>query len=612
MNKTKFLSEIKWWLPLVLVAIVVFANTLSGEFVYDDNRQILRNSLIQDNSLIGKALTSDVWAFKGDGTIAASNYWRPTFTAWNIICFRLFGTNPFGWHLLNILLHAGICLLAFLFLRKLDLPPIVAFAICLIFAVHPVHVESVAWIAGSPDLLFTLAFLGSLWFAHSYAKSSKLSAIVLSVLFYAIALGAKEIGILCLPVYWLIFSKFSDNPKSKNSTLLVYLGIAIVYFIARIGVIGAISLPPQDAASFGSALLTVPSIFVFYLQQTVFPLWLSANYSLRPIETIGLLNFIVPIIISIIVLIGLFYLAKRSKLGLIGIAFFILPLIPAMNSTAFIREQIVHDRYLYLPILGILLILFPILHEGLEKFRKEAILLASIAISLPLAVQTYAYNRSWLNDLAIWENASKVDTNSSFTFSQYGSELSESGKISDAIAAYTKSLGIKETQRGLYGRGRNYTAQKKYTEAEKDLLKALQMPIESTEAYASYQIYESLAIVYSEQLRYAEAEKILVDGRKKLPIYYAALTEKLAVVYYHQDKKSEALAELEAAKAQARRELLPESKMVFLRIGMLNNELGKKDEARKYLQEFLNLTASLKDKNTEQGRQQALNLLKKL
>ena len=66
----------------------------------------------------GKALTNDVWAFKGDGTVTASNYWRPTFTAWCIINFSLFGLDPYGWHFLNLLLHLGVCLLAFLLLRK--------------------------------------------------------------------------------------------------------------------------------------------------------------------------------------------------------------------------------------------------------------------------------------------------------------------------------------------------------------------------------------------------------------------------------------------------------------------------------------------------------------
>src|SRR5690348_14352520 len=88
-----------------LIAFVAFARSLGGEFVYDDNRQILMNPLIQQPQLYSKALTSDVWAFKGDGTVSASNYYRPVFVSWLIVNFALFGANPFGWHLLNVLLH---------------------------------------------------------------------------------------------------------------------------------------------------------------------------------------------------------------------------------------------------------------------------------------------------------------------------------------------------------------------------------------------------------------------------------------------------------------------------------------------------------------------------
>ena len=119
------------------MCLAVFANSLGGEFVYDDTRQVVRNILIQDNSLIWKVLTSDVWAFKGDGSVAASNYWRPTFTLWNIICFRLFGMNPVGWHVVNVMLHTGVCVLAFSLLRRWAYSAAIAFAITLIFAVHP-------------------------------------------------------------------------------------------------------------------------------------------------------------------------------------------------------------------------------------------------------------------------------------------------------------------------------------------------------------------------------------------------------------------------------------------------------------------------------------------
>ena len=80
-------KQIKFAALIALIASAVFANTLGSGFVYDDNRQILMNSLIQQPENFSRALTSDVWAFKGDGTLTASNYYRPVFVGWLIVNF---------------------------------------------------------------------------------------------------------------------------------------------------------------------------------------------------------------------------------------------------------------------------------------------------------------------------------------------------------------------------------------------------------------------------------------------------------------------------------------------------------------------------------------------
>jgi tetratricopeptide (TPR) repeat protein len=138
------------------------------------------------------------------------------------------------------------------------------------------------------------------------------------------------------------------------------------------------------------------------------------------------------------------------------------------------------------------------------------------------------------------------------------------------------------------------------------------MPPESLNAYTLYQSYETLALVYSQTGKPEKAGESLREARRRLPIYSVALTEKLAVVLYQTGDKQGALRELEAAREQARTELLPESKSVLLRLGMLYAELGRKPEAKAVLQEYLSLTADLKDNITLNDRRQAVNLLRGL
>ncbi|MET0752816.1 MAG: tetratricopeptide repeat protein [Pyrinomonadaceae bacterium] len=627
-------TEFRWLILLALIAFFVFANSMSGDFVYDDNRQILRNPLIQDAGLYGKALTSDVWAFKGDGSVAASNYWRPTFTAWSILNFQLFGPNPVGWHLLNLLLHVGVCILAFLLLRRWNLLPVIAFAISAIFAVHPVHTESVAWISGSPDLLFSLFLLASLWFAENVSrkgakaqeedkKGSLINSfdLILSLIFYALALGAKEVALLCIPLFYLIFTRKNDEKDKQIAAsplfrIFPFLLVGAVYFVARWIILGAVSKPAEDAASFGSSVLSVPAMFVFYLKQIIFPLWLGANYSLRPVIQVNLTNFVLPLIISIAAFVVFYLLAKRSFIAKLGFAIFILPLVPTMNSMALLSEQIVHDRYLYLPLLGFLMMILPYLIEKIEKIIKKneinVAFILTIVLGLPLVFQTFVYNRVWASNLSLWQHNVKIDSTSASNWLQLGAELLEREKYNEAAEAYNNSIDIKPSPLALMGRARIFIAQNQLEEAVWDLQTVTELPSDQVNAYTLYQSYEALAIAFSQQNKPEKAVQFLTDARKRLPIYYAALTEKLAVVYYGQNRKDLALKELEGAKKQAKVELLPESKTIFLRLGMLYAEQGKNQEAKEALQEYLKATNNLQDKFTQQDRKQATDLLKQL
>lgn len=610
----RFKEEIKWLVPLALVCVVVFANGVTGEFVYDDTRQIVRNTLIQDPAMIWRAVTSDVWAFKGDGTQAASNYWRPTFTVLNILCFRLFRLDPTGWHVVNIALHLIVTALSFLLLRKLNFSAAVSFVVALIFAVHPVHVESVTWIAGSPDLLFSIALLGSLWFADNYrVRRSNLDLFLMLVL-YGAALGAKEIGILCLPIFFLVMKRSDEDGREApqlselNLPLLSLATLAAAYFLVRLSIIGAVAIPPIDAVPLSQAILSVPMMFAFYLKQILAPYAVAVNYSLEPVSAVSVGNFFLPLVVSAAAIAAIVYLARRSDRSRIAAALFFLPLLPAMNASAFPAEQMVHDRYLYLPLLGFLMLLVPLAAQFLTA---RLLVIAGAVIAAILAFQSFRYNSAWSSDLTLWIWTSGIDS-SAFTSLQLGSALTDLDRHEEAITAYSKAIEKKPSMRAYYGRGRAYNALRQYGNAERDLAAALSTPKDDQDAYALYQVFESLGIAYLEQKKYEQGIRNFLEARKALPIYAAALTEKLAVVHYQAGNKSDAMRELEAYVVQSRREMLPESKNVVLRLGMLYAEAGRRDEARGALNEFLRSTASFNDKATLGYRNQAAKILQSL
>jgi hypothetical protein len=314
--------------PLILIAVVVFAvfaNSLGGDFVYDDQRQILRNPLIQDPSLYSKALTSDVWAFKGDGTIAASNYYRPVFVGWMILNFLFFGTSPFGWHLLNVLLHLGVTLLAFGLARRFNLSRTAAFVVALIFGIHPIHTESVAWISGAPDPLFSLFLLAAIWFckndADAYRSDDRRALLSvnlgLALVFFVLALGSKEIGMLCFPIFALLYAPLGESPQGAFNLrrgllrAVPFAALAAMFFVFRWIALGAVRLPVDGgSASLGESVISAPAIFVFYLAQIFAPSGLGPNYPLRIVTEPGLMTFVLPLAVSLFAAFVLYRLVR--------------------------------------------------------------------------------------------------------------------------------------------------------------------------------------------------------------------------------------------------------------------------------------------------------------
>ncbi len=601
-------KEWKWLVLLAVVCGIAFSGAVGGEFIYDDVRQIERNGLIQDNSLIWKALTSDVWAAKGGGSITVSNNWRPLLTAWQIVNFRLFGPEPAGWHVTNIILHAGVCILVFGLLRRLELSAAAAFSVALVFAVHPVHVECVAWITGFPDMLFSLFFLGSLWMAVIYRQNGSLLFLALTVLLYGLALGTKEIGILCLPIYYLVLA--GERPEgSKVRAIAVPLvslaAVAAVYLVLRWYILGFISRSPDDAPSLAATVVTLPLIFAFYLRQIFFPYWMAFNYPVGPVGYPTFLNFILPALISAAVLTALLIVGKKIEKARIGIAIFLLPLIPAMNVTAFSADQMVHDRYIYLPLLGILMVLVLV---AAKYVSDRTLVAAAVVISIPLMAQTFQYSKAVATEVSVWERTAQVD-DSSFTMTQLGAALTDAGRPEEAIDAYTRALNKKAAPRAYLGRGMNLMKLQRFEEAESDLAKAMYFQDERIEPIALYQTYRTLGMTYVEQGKHNEAIRLFSSGRNVLPMYAAAMTVDLSIVLYQTGQKETALRELERVRDRARNELLPESKEVFFRLGSLYLEAGMKNEARAALAEYLDASRTFTNRYTQEYRAEAERIL---
>lgn len=611
-------TDLLWLLPALLLGVLVYVNALKGEFVYDDQLQISRNTFIQDPSQFWRALTSDVWKFQS-GDQASSNYWRPSFVLWLILNFRLFGFELIGWHLANVLLHVAVIAVAFVLLRRFTISAPVAGAIVLIFAVHPIHCESVAWLSGAPDLILAVALLGSLYFVQLLNEKQTLLRWVFAIGLYGLALGAKEMALLFPVVVAVLAYQPGQEPTNSNrvwtrvvSMTWPFVVLAIIYFFTRRSILGAIQRFPEGGASLLESILTAPAVFAFYLRQMLGPIWLGPSYPLRAVtpSSIGAWNFVIPLIVAIMAGVWMFWEARRSKIARIGLALFLVPLLPVMNIVAFGAEQLVHDRYLYLPLLGFLIVLVPAITHWLQRLGAERILqpaklifILMLIMAVPLGAQTVRYNRAWTSNLALWEWGIKSDPTSAYAYQQYGVQLHEAKRLNEAATALDRSIQNKPITSTYVVRATVWMDQGKFADAERDLRGVISQ--KNAGDYTLYRAYRDLGVCLSNQGKTNEAVDAIKEGRTRLPQYTAALTGKLSSILWKAGRKNEAVTEINAVRSSARTESLPESRLILYGLGLLEVELGHRNEARDAFQEFLSISQGILTPGIKQARTEA-------
>ena len=289
-------------LLVVAAALLVFVNTLGNGWILDDHHQVLRNRYIQEWPLYGRALTSDVWAFTtGDGR-PVSNYWRPTFVAWNIVLWLAAGPGlPLVWHLANVLAHAFNTYVCLRMCRLLGAGVGVSASIALIFACHPTRTESVAWVGGATDLVLGLFVLLTLVAMLRSARSTDRWArgrwYLLGCLAYLPALGSKEVAVLLpLPVAVIGACSVAGTAgapwraslvrrlRAGASWALPLAMMAAGYLAMRTGVLGGGVMKPNHEVATMDGVLSAPSVALWYLGKAAWP------YPVKPMYVIDVVT----------------------------------------------------------------------------------------------------------------------------------------------------------------------------------------------------------------------------------------------------------------------------------------------------------------------------------
>lgn len=353
---------------LILLSLALYAPTLRNDFVTDDKLQILQNSLVLEAKNLGQAFTGDVWAFahkSKENAAYGSNYYRPLQVLVYSAEYQFFGRNPLPWHLSNVLLNAAVVAVIYLLVASLASPAL-AFWTSLVFALHPMHSEPVAWIAALPELQCGLFLLLAMLFYHrARSVQSPLAPLVLSVFFFLAALFSKEPAILfpaILFCYEFLYPR-DRTPvlRSVAVRLSPFLGALLVYLLARTYALGGFSPhTSMDRAKLSIVQLffAIPAIFVRYVGKLLVPINMNYFYDFPMPYTFTVWAF-VGFVVGLLLLAAFFYFRNSNPILSLALCWFAFTLAPALSLNS-VAANFFTERYLYIPSVG-----FSILAAGL-------------------------------------------------------------------------------------------------------------------------------------------------------------------------------------------------------------------------------------------------------
>jgi tetratricopeptide (TPR) repeat protein len=435
-----------WWIAagLVMLTFAVYAAVAHFEFVTWDDGNYIHIDPVR-SGLTWRGVT---WAF----TTGETANWHPLTWISHMLDVEMYGDRAGGHHVTNLILHVANVLLLFgVFVRMTGAIGRSAFVAAL-FAVHPLHVESVAWVAERKDVLSTFFALLTIWTYVTYVREPRATRFLVVCLCYALGLMAKPM-LVTLPFVLLLVDVWplgrvrpggGNTWRSLAIEKLPLVGLAIASSITTVVLqrqAGAMGDGASDAFPIGLRIGNAIVSYAAYLGQTVWPAGLSPFYPYpRAVPAVA-------VVISLLVLAGLSFAAVRAARQrpyvLVGWLWYVGMLVPVIGLIQ-VGQQSRADRYTYLPLVGIFFIVAWGVPELVARWKLPRAVLPALACVVVLASAATAWFQveTWRDSFALWTHALEVTPDNDRAYNGLGAELGNRGKIDEAIGKFREAIRI--------------------------------------------------------------------------------------------------------------------------------------------------------------------------
>lgn len=526
---------------LALIAcagILVYANSLQGQFLWDDETLIQYNPYIKDWSHLPKILTSRL------GSVAkeAGAFYRPVQTVTYLVDYSFWKLNVFGFHTVNMVWHILAAFSVFGLIQILFRDGKLSLLTTLLFVTHPLHTEAVSYVSGRADSLVTFFMLSSfiLYLKHGEKRNFLMLAAI--AVTYMLSLLSKEYSLILPGLIWFYHYSFKKPVDRKAFSALI--GTLIIYGLWRVTVVGFASVAEGEIPTFFQRL---PGVFVAmtnYFGLLVLPLDLHMEHG-------GILfpytepKAIVGVILVTLLIITVFRRKEQGRFLFFSVGWFFIALLPSSNLFFPINAYMA-EHWLYVPLIGFNLIVARYLIGLAQNQKLKGIaIMAMIGLLCFYSVLTIRQNTYWNNGINFYQRMLHYAPNSSRLYNNLAKAYHDAGKNDELIKILKSAIQLQPT---------NALAHNNLGNAYKGIGKI-------DEAVASYK------------------QAIAIDPMHAGPYY------NLSAIYADNfDKKDEAIQMLKKAI-----EISPYFPKSYNKLGLLYLERGEKDKAITLLNKALKL-----------------------
>jgi protein O-mannosyl-transferase len=517
-------------LGLGLLTLLLYLPSLRQDFLpYDDQQYVTENLQVQ----AGVTWRGLVWAF---GYHAGN--WHPLTWLSHMLDCQLYGLKPAGHHLTNVLLHVANTLLLFLLLNRMTRAAGRSAAVAALFAWHPLHVESVAWVAERKDVLSACFWMLTLLAYVYYAARPGIRRYVVTLVMFTLALMAKPMAVT-LPFVLVLLDFWPLKRLAPGDFRLTIWPLVRekTPFFAMSAAACALTLAAQEQAIVSTAGLPIAQrighalvAYTHYLGKTFLPRGLAIYYPYEVMLPTGPMVFAGILLVLITALV--FRFASRRPYLVMGWLWYLGTLVPVIGLVQ-VGDQAWADRYTYLPLIGVFMALVWSVSELARAPRYLAPL--AMAVGLALLAATTVQLGHWKNTRTLFEHAAQVVPKNYMAVTMLGSLRAQEGKLDEAIEHYTRALQYKpEYAEAYFFLGNALDQQGKLAAAVAAYRQALRFrPIQE-------QTHILLGVALAKQQKFAEARGHY-EAALKLNPESAAAHNNLARVLHSEGRLEEAI-----------------------------------------------------------------------